>query len=71
MQLIEFYVKAEQAGGIGERMRNWALPAPGDGLAYRGRLCRVRDVLHCPRSVAGDQLPDPPTVFVAAFQDAD
>ena len=70
MQLIEFYVKTEQAGDIGERMRDWALPSPGDAVAYRGRPYRVRDVLYCPRSVSGDQLPEPPTVFVAPAQDA-
>ena len=71
MSLIEFYVKTEQAGELGERMRNWVLPSPGDALAYRGRPCRVRDILHVPRSVSGDQLPDPPTVFITAPQDPD
>ena len=71
MQLIEFYVKTERMEGVGDRMRDWALPVQGAALAYRGQPCRVRDVLHYPRSAAGDQLPDPPTVFVTAPQAAD
>ena len=71
MQLIEFYVKVGQAQGIGERMRNWALPTPGDAMAYRDRPYRVRDVLHCPQLVSGGQLPELPTVFIAPSQDAD
>lgn len=71
MQLIEFYVKTERMEGVGDRMRDWALPAQGSALAYRGQPCRVRDVFHVPRAVSGDQLPDPPTVFVTAPQDPD
>ena len=70
MQLIEFYV-TERAGELGERMRDWALPSHGSALSFRGRPCRVRDVLHSPRLASVDRLPDPPIIVVAAPQDAD
>ena len=69
MQVIEFYV-TERVGEKGDRVRDWALPAAGGVVAYRGRLYRVRDVLYRPQTASGDRLPELPTVFVALSQDS-